>query len=211
MRERKWISEERKSLIRKLAYYGGEGENMKKIWCLAIALSFVLGLSMGYYIKDYRVHTDPKISVNVQFEMGGAGSTLVSHSGNLITDLGENISLFSLNGANQTLLAISVGNASSITADMTMLDTEATTDGFERVACNMSSYWFNGGDIARNYTACFVATAIICVNAVCLHWSVTGNSDNNAYALAWITDGTYHQFPVASWLNTTWVITFNAN
>jgi len=179
------------------------------------AIIAILAFSLGIASTTIRLHQTPQLTANVYFYEGtGADAQLIAQSGNLITDIGENVTLFSLNAANQTLVAISTGNASSITAGLTKLDTEATNSGFDRVLCNVSAYWFNSGDIAVNYTASFDATTTISVNSVGLHWSVTDDSDNNMYAASFITDGTQHQFPLstpASRLTCVWVLTMNAN
>jgi hypothetical protein len=193
---------------------GGDKTNKKTsaIWVTTLVIAVLCSAFVTYKLTPFLQHKDPKLVANVYFYEGtGAGAKLISKSGNLITDIGENVTLFSLNAANQTLVAISTGNASSITADLTQLDTEATTLGFDRVAANVSAYWFNSGDIAINYTALFRATDTISVNSVGLHWSVTDDSDNNMYAASFITDGTDHQFPVDGELTAVWVITANAN
>lgn len=188
---------------------------LNKKTLIAFALTAVLAFSLGIAVPYIRVHRDPQITANVYFYEGsGADAKLIAETGNLITDLGENATLFGLNAANQTLVAISTGNASSILQTLTKLDTEATNSGFDRVAANVSAYWFNSGDISVNYTAAFDASATISVNSVGLHWSVTDDSDNNMYAASFITDGTQHQFPLstpASRLTVVWVLTINAN
>lgn len=185
-----------------------------KQFAVAILIA-ALAFSLGIAAANLKLHSDPQVTANVYFYEGtGADARLIAESGNLITDIGENVTLFSLNGAAQTLVAISTGNASSITAGLTKLTTEATNSGFDRVACNVSAYWFNNGDIAINYTASFDANTTISVNSVGLHWSATDNSDGNMYAASFITDGTQHQFPLsdpASKLTVKWVLTINAN
>ena len=180
-----------------------------------LTVAMIASFSVGYIFKDYYVHRDPQVTANVYFYEGsGADAKLLAETGNLITDLGENVTLFGLNAANQTLVAISTGNASAITQTLTKLDTEATTSGFDRVIANVSAYWFNSGDISINYTAAFDASATISVNSVGLHWSATDDSNNNMYAASFITDGTQHQFPLstpASRLTVVWVLTINAN
>ena len=189
---------------------GGEKETNKKTIASFILIT-VLAFSLGLTINTLNSKTR-KITADLYlYDGSGAGAQLIAQKQNLITDLGENATLFSLNDANQTLLAISTGNETAIDQTDTQLTSEATTDGFDRVAANVSAYWFNSGDIAINYTALFRATDTISVNAVGLHWSVTDDSDNNMYAASHITDGTQHQFPSAGELTAVWVITVNAN
>jgi hypothetical protein len=186
--------------------------------CYIVLLACALFMSymVGVVTQKGLFHRNPAVSANVYFYEGaGASAHLIAESGNLITDLGENVSLFGLmNDANYELVAISTGNASSITADLTILDTEATDSGFDRVACNVSAYWLNSNDISVNFTASFDASAQISVNSVGLHWDITDNLDETMYAASFITDGTQHQFPLstpASRLTVVWVLTFNAN
>lgn len=169
----------------------------------------------GFVAKDYYVHRDPSVQANVYFYEGtGVNQQLVAESGNLITDIGENFARDVLGFNNVTdhnaTISVSTGNASSITAALTKLDTEATSDGFERVDGNVTA-WVNSGDYAFNVTAAFDASGTITVDSVGLHWSNVSDSDNNMFAASFITDGTDHQFPAASRLTVVWVITVNAN
>lgn len=177
-------------------------------------LSILLILSnINFQTVPTYVHKDPQIEINVYCVESIEGIEHLLGSGNLITDIGENATMDGLFGNTYNISGISSGNA-TVGAALTKLTTEATTSGFDRQAPTVSELWFNSGDIARNYTCTFTATADIAVNAVGLHWSVTDDSNNNMFACAYITDGSYHQFPLsdpASTLTVKWVITINAN
>lgn len=187
----------------------------EKISYLAIVVLFVLLVLSNIRFSAVPIHThkDPQIEVNVYCSESIEGVEYLLGSGNLITDIGENATIDGLFGNTYNISGISSGNA-TVSAALTKLTTEATTSGFDRQAPTVSALWFNSGDIARNYTCTFTATADIAVNAVGLHWSVTDDSDSNMFACAYITDGSYHQFPLsdpASTLTVKWVITVNAN
>lgn len=188
--------------------------NKKIIYIITTCLIACLAFSGGFLFKDYYVHHDPAVTANVAFYEGtGADARLVATSGNLITDFGENRTLYSLLNTLTSITGMAVGNITSVDASDTGLDTEATTAGFTRVACNVSSVWSNGGDSAVNFTASWDASAAIAVNGVALCLG-TSASAADAVALSFITDGTMHQFPLstpASRLTAVWTLTCNAN
>ena len=156
-------------------------------------------------------HKDPRMVANVYFyEENNGQATLIGESGNLITDIGENRTLFALVGSATTLTGIAVGNETAISQTDTGLTAEATNSGFGRVAANVSAVWANGGDSSKNFTASFDSTALIAVNSAILTWSTTASAQD-AYAISFLTDGTQHQFPTSSRLTVIWSLTINCN
>lgn len=181
---------------------------------LAAVIIAVLAFSVGLATKNYYVHKDPTITSNVYFYEGsGADAKLIGESGNLITDFGELTILGALVGNSTSITGIAFGNSTTIDQTDTGLDAEATNNGFDRGACVVSAVWANSGDSARNFTITFTASATMSGNAVALTLSTTSETVD-AVAVAFITDGTQHQFPLsdpASTLTVKWSLTINAN
>jgi len=129
--------------------------------------------------------------------------------GNVITDIGERYVRNILGFDNETmdiLDDISLGN-STIAQTKTILDTEATTLGFDREQGTVVS-WMNGTDYAFNTSYKFTATGTIRINATGLHWNATDSVDNTMFALASITETTFASNDNCT---ITWVITVDGN
>ena len=158
------------------------------------------------------VHRDPAVTANVYVyeTIDGQQNLIGSAEGNIITDFGEARALNALVGTATDITGIAVGTEASIDQTDTGLTTEETTNGFERVACNVSTVWDNGGDSAINFTASFDATAQVTVNSAILTLSTVG-ATADAMAISFLTDGSDHQFPTSSRLTVVWVLTLNAN
>lgn len=154
-------------------------------------------------------HVDPRVTANVYFTETYQGKSEMLASGNLITTIGENQSLYAHISNLMNLTAISVGN-STPGAALTQLNSEAAENGFARQTVAQSAVWQNGGHDAINFTSTFTAvTAMETLNSAGLQWSDVSGSDNNLFAVAYLTDGTAQQFPVGSTCTVTWVLTFN--
>jgi hypothetical protein len=143
-----------------------------------------------------------------------SGTREYSHF-NIITDIGERYERNALGFQNATVSRvnatnyISVGNATPATT-LTKLTSEMTSGGFTRALGTVTSLYYSS-DYSYNVTITFTASASFAVNSVGLHWNGTSNSDLNLYAVAYISDGTYHQFTVSSQLIIRWLIVRNAN
>jgi len=188
----------------------------EKLFFGLILVSCLLSGFIGYAFNSmpFHVHRDPQVSANVYVLIETIEGSSSYSSGNIITDIGEayvrNILGWDNVTSNNATQWISLGNA-TIAQTLTKLGVEATTVGFERAANDTCVAWNNGTDRAYNVTNKFTATGNIAVNATGCHWNPTGNSDNNMFACAYLTDGTMHQFTATSNCTVTWVFTVDAN
>jgi hypothetical protein len=139
---------------------------------------------------------------------------LISESGNLITDLGEDWirDWVGLAGAGNTTarsaaMYISLSNDASPSASWTKLPNEVAANGFTRAVGDVAE-WDNSGDAAFNVTKTFTATGTQQLQCAGLNYLVTAESDNNLFAAAAFTQTTFNADDT---LTITWSITINAN
>lgn len=167
----------------------------------------------------FQGHRDPQFTSNVFFTVSDSSGVHEFESGNLITNIGETMArnLLGFNNISSyaPLQYISLGNA-TVAVTLTKLTTESTTNGFNRTQDATPDAWLNGTDSAFNVTVTFTVSGLgvgeyISVQSAGLHWNETDESDNNMFACAYLTDGTYHQFTNGSTCTVTWVITVDAN
>ena len=176
-----------------------------------ILLSWLLIGTLGYSIRNgYIGHKDPSPRANVYYFFETSKGSYGGRGGNVITNIGEqyvrnaigfnNVTNFNYTGW------ISLGNA-TVSASLTKLTTEATTDGADRKAGTVTT-WMNGTDYAYNVTNEFNLSGTIRLGESGLHWNDTDNSDNNMFACDDFTDTTFES---GDNLTITWVITWDAN
>ena len=172
-----------------------------------------MGFSIGIAVKDYYVHQDPKVNIDlyVKHNSVSLSEPLTTHEsvGNLITDIGEGFirdAMLTLD-SNSSNWAISLSNDGSPAAGWTELTTEIAANGFTRAAGD-SVTWTNSGDAAFNVTYTFTATDTQQLQTAGLQWDDTPSSNNNLFAAA---DFTQTTFNAADTLTITWVITVDAN
>lgn len=178
------------------------------VWAVSIVSAFMIGYAVNSAWFNYigHQHRPPKPQVNLYIFVETPEGESLLFSGNLITDIGENRTAFSLRGVQTTVKWISLGNASSIDASKTKLDSE-----YMRVEGTVSDVYIRNGDYAWNVTKKITFTETVKINACGLHWSGTANSDGNLYALAYLTDGSYQEFH-PNWNATIiWILTFDCN
>jgi hypothetical protein len=175
-------------------------EISKAKFILAFALCFVIAFSSGYAIQniDLRKPNGPRTVANIfiTIEEPMGVHDVLSH--NLITNIGDNQTgiRISTNGTYVEARWISLGNCTPAYT-LTKLTTEATTLGATRKKGTFVAYLTagsppSGGNYAFNVTAKFYFTGDITLDAAALQWSATSNSDNNAYAIASITETAFH-------------------
>jgi hypothetical protein len=194
---------------------GGEMTKINKVWALSLVIIALTGFVAGYAVQTGAFHRKPRATANLFVFVERPNGKELLASGNTLTDIGEAYAESWLNGcgsANTTARSatewIAWGN-SSIAQTKTILDTEATTAGFERAVATVSARWTNAGDYARNFTITVTATATINLNACGLHWSGVGESDNNLYALAALPQAT--TFNADDNATAVWAITYDFN
>jgi len=183
---------------------------LKTSWVILISTIFVTGLVTGLNAASTfggdRTHKDVRVSSNVYFARDG----VTFQSSNLITNIGavylRNILAWN-NVTVGTVSCLSLGNGTPA-ASMTKLTTEATLAGFDRKNGTVSN-WLNGTKQAYNVTYTWAATDAVTVQSCGLHWGVTDDSDNNMFAVAYLTDGTQQQFTIGSNCTLTWVNTLD--
>jgi len=126
--------------------------------------------------------------------------------GNVITDIGENITCFSIFSNVSSILDLAVGNATGTLQTKTALDAvyNDPTDG-EYVTATLSDYWFNGGDLARNMTFKWTFEETVNLDAAASY-----NSNLDAYNMANFVGGA-QTFNNNENLTVRMVFTFDAN
>jgi hypothetical protein len=182
-----------------------------KIISAIISIIICIAFIIYAYHDIYNYSNIPKsngteISPNVWrfvFNDISKGSEFINH--NTITNIGErwHRNIFGFNNVSNLNATkwISSGNA-TVSASLTKLTTETTTNGFERALATVTEYNY-GNDYGYNVTITFTATAQINVNAFGLHWMGVSNSDNNMYACNAITAQTFStgSKAIIIWLN----------
>lgn len=178
----------------------------------------LIGILVGYAILGFSFtnwspfHKDPATVTNVEFTISDNSGTHIYRSPNLNTIYGERYDRNNAGFANGTgsstvnaTIYISLGNATPANT-LTKLTTEATTSGFVRKA-GTPVHWMNGTHWGYNVSATFTATALIAVQTAGLHWNIASGSTTNMYAVAYLTDGSYHQFTATSTCTVKWIVT----
>lgn len=185
---------------------------------VAIMLSCILlGGTLGYligtnYIQELLHHRDPEIYVNLEFTLWDETGILTSsRSGNLLLNTGARHVRNFLGFVNQTNVAcryFSLGNGTP-SATMSKL-TEATTGNLSRRDADTVVAWMNGTKWAYNATVLFTgSTNYISVQSCMLHWDGTSDSSDNGLCVAYLTNGAYQQFGVATQARLRWIITIS--
>jgi hypothetical protein len=175
----------------------------KRNFALILALTCLVAFAAGYFADDLLIsgHKIPKVTGNVyvtiESPMGVSGFV----EGNVITDIGENATMYGVCNVAVNVNYIAIGN-STIAQTNTKLDTE-----YSRSVADSRVFWISNGDSAFNITKKFTFTETVTLNAAAAHWSGTANA-NDCYALAAITQTTFQ----SNWnLTITWVFIYDAN
>jgi hypothetical protein len=185
---------------------GGEKLNLTKravFKTVACLLLVAIAFAAGYFADDLLIsgHKIPKVTGNVYVTIESPMGVYDVLEGNVITDIGENATMYGVCNVAVDVKYIAIGN-STIDQTKTKLDTEYT-----RSVADNRVFWTSNGDYAFNITKKFTFTETVTLNAAAAHWSATANA-NDCYALATITQTTFQ----ANWnLTITWVFIYDAN
>ncbi len=174
-------------------------------------LILALSLIIVFQVVNVSIHKPPVAKANIVAFIDSPNGREYITVGNVITDIMErdarNIFGFA-NGTTTAYKYMAVGN-SSIDQTKTQLDSEASTSGFGRSTAITGVAWVTGGDWAYNITYTWYGTGDQQLNAISVHNSVTGMSNNNMGALASL-GGTY-TFHNKWNLTATYTLVFNFN
>jgi len=179
-------------------------ENKGK-FALTLLLCCLVAFAAGYFADDLLIsgHKIPKVTGNVYVTIESPMGVYDALEGNVITDIGENATMYGVCNAAVNVNYIAIGN-STIAQTKTKLDTEYT-----RATADSRVFWTSNGDSAFNITKKFTFTENVTLNAAAAHWSGTANA-NDCYALAAITQ-TQTTFQSGWNLTITWVFIYDAN
>jgi hypothetical protein len=167
-----------------------------------LAICCLLSFSLGYHMQiENQKHGMTVAKANVYFTVESANGVSDWFTGNVITDIGENATLYGVSGVAFDVKYISIGNA---TASQTLTQ---LTQEYARSVADSVTYWVYSGDYAKNVTKKFTFSETVTLNAAGLHWASSGNG--NMYAVANFPSQQTFQ---ANWnLTITWMLVFNAN
>jgi hypothetical protein len=170
----------------------------------------LLSCFVPYFIPNTKQEIPPKTYTNnviVEIVDASQNYEVINFTvHNLITNLGErygrNILGFNNMTSHNATKWISTGNASSIVATLTKLDTETTDGGLERALGTVTAISYSS-DYSFNVTVVYTITATHTINSVGLHWNDTPDSDLNMYACASLGDS--YKFNSGDTLTIKWI------